>query len=140
MDKQIERDQSFESALLCSPRFNESDDPLVNRQAAVDWGVKAYVDDLIEPFTPSGSGALDAGFWPAQDGGLIELTDKGRLPEDANLEFGVTILGTEFYGIRRLDDGSFIAVVSGNVTYAKKVGDSGSEPTEAEDTIATTDG
>jgi hypothetical protein len=128
-----ERNQTFEDALLCSPRFNTGD-PDADRQAAIDWGQEAYQDDIPEPFIPSGHGALDAGWWPAQDSDLIELQEKGRLPDDADLEYGVTATAVHFRGIRKLDDGSFIAVVSGNASYANKVEEPASEPpAETED-------
>ena|GEM_PF-2649377 len=121
MSERRERNQVFNKALLCSPCFNQNTDPLENRQAAINWGMQAYDINVKEPFTPSGSGALAAGFWPAETGALIELVDKGCLPSDADLEYGVTIRAARFHGIRRLDDGSFIAIISGTVIFANKV-------------------
>lgn len=119
MSETRERDQRFENALLCSPRFNTGD-PTVDRQAAIDFGSAIYRNDPCEPFVPSGHGALDAGWWPAFDGELVDLQEKGQLPDDADLGNGVFLSGTDFHGIRKLDDGSFIAVVSGEAAYAKK--------------------
>ena len=128
MSETRERNQSFDNALLCSPRFN-SGDPAVDRQAAIDFGSATYRNDPCEPFVPSGHGVLDAGWWPSFKEDLIELQDKGQLPDEADLENGVSLSGTDFHGIRKLDDGSFIAVVSGNATYANKVEESVSEKT-----------
>ena len=137
MSDQRERNQIFKDALLCSPRFN-SGTIEVDRQAAIDWGYESYQNEIEKPFTPSGHGALDAGFWPAYDGKLVELQEKGRLPDNADLEYGITVKRTYFRGIRRLDDGAFIAVVSGDASYANKVEAATSEPVaEAEDNAET---
>ncbi len=128
MSEPRERDQFFNEALLCSPRFNTGD-PAVDRKAAIDFGSATYRNDPCEPFVPSGHGVLDAGWWPAFEGELIDLQDNGRLPDEADLENGVFLSNTYNHGIRKLDDGSFIAVVSGNAAYANKVEESVSEKT-----------
>lgn len=130
MNEHRERDKLFENALLCSPEFNTGD-PAADRQAAIDWGKIAFLQNPGVPFTPSGHGAIDAGIWPAEFGDLIDLQERGRLPDAADLDYGVTISRADWYGIRRLGNDAFIAIVGGNVHYAEKL--SGVRPDDVVD-------
>lgn len=121
-ETQRERSLSAEKVLLTSAVF-ATGDLAADRQAAVDWGEAAFVnDEVTEPFTPFAVGPLAVGHWPSNGlGQLLELNEsKGNLPADADLEFGITLWSlTGFHGIKKVDEG-FVAIVSGNVNYVAK--------------------
>ena len=114
----------------CRERNKQIDDVLVvvaceSRDAALEFGDKAWMADVLEPFTPVRVGALEVGSWPDDDnGGIIKLNEqvegkKGGLPENTDLEYGITLTGSDFHGLTVVD-GRFGAIVSGRAHYAEK--------------------
>lgn len=118
MSEERQRDQSASNVLFTSP--------VMGRDEALEWEKKAYKTNLIEePFTPAAVGPLDIGVWPDDQGSdeLLELNeDKGNLPADADLEYGITVKGIVlFHGLSKRGEG-FVAIMSADeVNYAQKV-------------------
>lgn len=131
-----ERDQLADGVLLIAA-FDDREDALV-------WGNQGYENDMVQqPFSPIETGETDIGYCPGVDGDLILLNEeKGKLPENADLEYGVT-LGKNVYfrGLKLFANGRFGAMVSADeVAFAAKVTEAEPElaaEADAEDTEAT---
>ena len=93
---------------------------------AENWGKAAYNDQLEDPFTPTAVGHDEVNFWPVEDGNTMSC---GDLPENADLEYGVTVDADSAVLLGYVKcDGGYAALLTGNVSYAEKV--------EAEEPVA----
>ena len=135
------RNDVAKGVVLTSHRFNDGDyDAAQNdqeraaiiaarREASVNWGSGIYLrEEAPEHFTPTSSGVIELGFWPAHDDELVALENRGIIPENADLAYGINFNGkgsdTLFHGIKRIDN-DFVAIVSGDIIYATKVAEPG---------------
>ncbi|OGD61682.1 hypothetical protein A3A71_00310 [Candidatus Berkelbacteria bacterium RIFCSPLOWO2_01_FULL_50_28] len=96
-------------------------------QEAIDFGRSGYNDACImDPFKIAGSGIeLLGGVQPTDDYcELLELNDDdGKLPDNADTEFGLTAEGGKifFLGTKQLEDGQVGAVIyASRVEYDEK--------------------